>query len=271
MPLPMLPTDSVFLLAESRETPMHVGGLQLFKPPPDFAGTDALFRQLIADENVAPLFLQRPVRSLGTAGQWAWTADDQFDIEHHVRHNSLPRPGRVLELLALCSRLHGTLLDRKRPLWEFHLIEGLADGRFAIYFKIHHSLVDGVAAQRLLQNVLTPDPEARDLPAPWSVRPAGQRREATTRVGTSAGIPRGDGSRPALRAALQLAVEAAGLPAALTGTLTRGLREQSAPISFAAPKTMFNVPITGSRRFAAQSWPLERIRAIRGAAGVTVN
>src|SRR3954454_6255439 len=141
MLLPMPPTDSVFLTAESRETPMHVGGLQLFRPPDDFPGTRELFGRLVSGDDVAPLFRKRPRRSLSSAGQWAWVEDDQFDIEHHVRRNALPEPRRVLELLALCSRLHGTPLDRRRPLWEFHLIEGLADGRFAIYFKIHHALV----------------------------------------------------------------------------------------------------------------------------------
>lgn len=259
MLLPMPPTDSVFLTAETRQTPMHVGGLQLFRPAADFPGAPELFRQLIADRDVAPFFLQRPVRSLRTAGQWAWQADDQFDIEHHVRRNSLPEPGRVLDLLALCSRLHGTLLDRKRPLWEFHLIEGLADGRFAIYLKVHHALVDGVSAQRLLQNILSEDPDARDVPAPWANRP---------RKNTAARPPVG---RDTLRSALELAVEASGLPAALTATISRSLKEESAPVSFAAPRTMFNVPITGSRRFAAQSWPMERISAITSASQATVN
>lgn len=257
----MLPTDSVFLTAETRETPMHVGGLQLFKPPADFAGTSDLFRRLIAEPDVAPLFAKRPVRSLATAGQWAWQRDKEFDIEHHVRHNSLPKPGRVLELLALCSRLHSTLLDRKRPLWEFHLIEGLADGRFAIYFKMHHALVDGVSAQRLLQNILTRDPDVRDRPAPWAVPP---RR-------LNAAEHRPPVGPQALRSALDLATEAAGLPGALAATLSRAWKDQSAPVSFAAPRTMFNVPITGSRRFAAQSWPLERVAGINKATDSTVN
>ncbi|MFL6161786.1 MAG: WS/DGAT/MGAT family O-acyltransferase [Jatrophihabitantaceae bacterium] len=260
--LPMSLTDSVFLTAESRETPMHVGGLQLFRPPADFSGTRELFSQLISADEVAPLFKKRPRRSLGTAGQWAWAEDTEFDIEHHVRHNALPRPSRVLELLALCSRLHGTLLDRRRPLWEFHLIEGLADGRFAIYFKIHHALVDGVSAQRLLQRVLTKDPDARDLPAPWADRP----RPATART-----PPAPEVGLATLRGALNLAAEAAGLPAALRTTLRRSLRDLSSPVSFAAPRTMFNVPITGSRRFAAQSWPMQRFTGITRAAQVTVN
>src|SRR4051812_18390279 len=148
--LPMSLADSVFLTVESAQTPMHVGGLELFEPPADFSGPAELFQQLSSGADVAPLFRKRPHRSLGTAGQWAWEEDQQFDLRHHVRHNSLPQPGRVLELLALCSRLHGTLLDRERPLWELHFIEGLADGRFALYFKVHHALLDGVSAQRLL-------------------------------------------------------------------------------------------------------------------------
>jgi len=259
----MPPTDSVFLLAESRQTPMHVGGLQLFRPPADFPGTRELFQRLVSGTEVAPLFRKRPRRTVTSAGQWAWVDDTEFDIEHHVRHNALPAPSRVLELLSLCSRLHGTPLDRRRPLWEFHLIEGLVDGRFAIYFKIHHSLVDGVAAQRLLQSVLTDDPDARELPAPWTVQP---HRAAS----------RPDDEQPRdlwapLRGALKLATDAAGLPAALTSTLRRSLNEQSSPVSFGAPRTMFNVPITGARRFAAQSWPLARIRAVSGPAEATVN
>ena len=102
--------------------------------------------------------------------------DQQFDIEHHVRHSALPKPGRVRELLELCSRLHGTRLARERPLWEAHLIEGLRDGRVAIYTKIHHALVDGVSAMRLLQSVMSTDPDERDMPAAVGGPQAGQDR-----------------------------------------------------------------------------------------------
>ncbi len=255
----MLPTDSIFLSVESRQTPMHVGGLQLFQPSPDFGDVQSMFARLIRDDDVAPMFTKRATRSWRTAGQWAWEQDEQFDIEHHVRHNALPKPGRVLELLALCSRLHGTLLDRQRPLWELHVIEGLADGRFAVYFKIHHALVDGVSAQRLLQRILTPDPAVRNLPAPWATHPNSGGDGAPGRPTT------------VVREAIELTAEAAGLPSALLRTVNRGLREQSAPVSFSAPRSMFNVPITGSRRFAAQSWPLPRIKRIGESVGGTVN
>ena len=268
MLLPMSPTDSVFLSVESPQTPMHVGGLELFSPAADAPSAAEMFSRLSSGAgDVAPLFTKRPRRSLSTAGQWAWEEDQHFDLRHHVRHNSLPKPGRILELLALCSRLHSTLLDRQRPLWELHFIEGLADGRFAIYLKVHHALLDGVSAQRLLQRILTKDPKVRDLPPPWA------SRQDQARGAQSQPTPPTPEEVVAnlLRTARDVATDVAGLPSALVRTLNRGLQAQSAPISFAAPRSMFNVPISGSRRFAAQSWPLDRINRIRRGARCTVN
>jgi diacylglycerol O-acyltransferase len=272
MLLPMSPTDSVFLTIEARQRPMHVGGLHLYEPPPgaDSTYVHDLFEQMIAAKDIAALFRKRPARSITSVGQWGWEDDDQFDIEHHVRHNALPKPGRVLELLALCSRLHGTLLDRHRPLWEANVIEGLADGRFAIYFKIHHALLDGMSAQRLLQSVLSRDPDERDLPPPWAARLPGPRPAAELAPDAAEHTVL-DFPVNALREAIGMVADAAGIPAALARTVNRGLRDQSAPISFSAPRTIFNVPITGSRRFAAQSWPLDRIRRVGKASRTTLN
>src|SRR3982751_5274807 len=169
----MPPTDSMFLIPDSREQPMHVGSLQLFELP---EGADrSLIREtyetLLATTDIAPIFRRRPHRSWSTAGQWAWVDDDDIDLEHHVRHSALPEPGRVRELLALTSRLHGTLLDRQRPLWEMHVIEGLEGNRFAVYTKMHHAVMDGVSGLRLLQRTLSTSPDDRSTPAFWATRP----------------------------------------------------------------------------------------------------
>jgi diacylglycerol O-acyltransferase len=266
--LPMSPADSIFLMVESREHPMHVGGLQLFAPPDGADAEDVrrMFQQMVGADDVRPLFRRRARRSIATAGLWGWDEDGAFDIEHHVRHTALPRPGRVLELLALCSRLHGNLLDRHRPLWEVSVIEGLADGRYAIYFKIHHALVDGVSALRLVQSSLSEDPGERDMPPPWAARP---KPDDDPRDAPPHGLI--DDPAGALRSALSIAAEAAGLPGALVTTVNRGLHDQAAPLSFSAPKTMLNVPITGARRFAAQSWPIDRIRRVAKAGDATLN
>jgi diacylglycerol O-acyltransferase len=263
------PTSLGFLLAETRAQPMHVAGLQLFEKPED-AGDDfprQLFESALAVEEIAPLFRKRPALSIGSLGQWVWTDDKQFDIEHHVRHNALPQPGRVRELLELVSRLHGTRLARERPLWEAHIIEGLADGRVAMYTKLHHALVDGISAMKLMQSVLTTDPDKRGMPLPFDARATARTAKARESADSSlAAVP-----MSALRTAVGLTAEAAGLPAAFIKTLTKGIRNETSALSLHAPKTMFNVNITGSRRFAAQGWPLERIRAISKASGTTLN
>jgi diacylglycerol O-acyltransferase len=267
MPSLMPPQDSVFLLLESREHPMHVGGLELFVPPEGETALDvrARFEQAIKQatgpESVGTLFRKRPVRGASTLGQWAWTEDRAFDLEHHVRLSALPQPGRVLELLALVSRLHSTLLDRHRPLWEMHLIEGLEDGRFAVYFKVHHALIDGVSSLRLLARQLTTDPTDMHVPAPWAPR---ERRRRTPETGSSTLVRAGSTAR-------NVVAEAAGLPRALERTVRSAVTRQSGAMSLSAPRSMLNQPITGARRFAAQSWPLDRLRAVGRASGTTVN
>ena len=157
--------------------PMHVGGLQLFKKP-EGAGRNyvrEMYEPMRDVEEIAPLFLKRPHRSIKTGAQLVWVPDDQFDIEHHVRHSALPKPGRVRELLELCSRLHSTRLAWERPLWEAHVIEGLRDGRVAMYTKLHHALVDGVSAMRLVQSMLSTDPDQRGMQAMWAAGATGSR------------------------------------------------------------------------------------------------
>src|SRR6478752_2360572 len=212
------PTDSMFLIGESREHPMHVAGLQLFQPP-EGSGADFirdLHESIVKNDDFQPTFRKHPGRMLGGISNVAWAFDNDVDIDYHLRRSGLPRPGRIRELLELVSRLHGTLLDRHRPLWEASLVEGLDDGRFAIYTKIHHSLLDGVSAQRLTVRSMTPDPDDREIRVPWTLGPKRRSKGAGE-------------SRSALQS------------------------------------------ITGARRVAAQSWPLARIRAIKSAAGVTVN
>jgi diacylglycerol O-acyltransferase len=266
----MDPTSTGFMFAENRSMPMHVGGLQLFRKP-EGAGRSYvkdMYDDMLTHERPAPLFAKRPYRSVSTAGQWFWGQDDQFDLEYHVRHSALPKPGRIRELLELCGRLHGTRLARERPLWEIHVIEGLRDGRVAMYSKMHHALIDGVSSMRLTQSVLSPDPDRRGMVPTWSVENADRgthERHPDEADDAAFGLP------GALRAALAVSADAAGLPGALIKTLSRGIRNETSALSLYAPRTIINKRITGSRRFAAEDWPLERLRAIGKASGTTLN
>ncbi|TJZ77898.1 wax ester/triacylglycerol synthase family O-acyltransferase [Rhodococcus oryzae] len=273
MLLPMAPTDSMFLLGESRDHPMHVGGLALFAPPDggDARDVRALLDSSLGRGDVAPLLRKRARRSVTSLGQWGWESDVEVDLGHHVRHDALPRPGGITELLELVSRLHAVLLDRSRPLWEMHLIEGLADGRFAVYTKIHHALADGVSAMKLLRRGLSADPARREMPAPWE--PLVRERSALRHVSDQpAGGPGPRGvPATALRVARGALGELGGLVPALVGTVDRALRGRGGSLSLAAPGSMLNVPIGGARRFAVRSWPIERLRLVAKHAEATIN
>jgi diacylglycerol O-acyltransferase len=257
----MLPTDSMFLLAESREHPMHVGGLQLFELP-DGAGPDVVTEliETFRAGNVSPAFRKRPTEPVSSVGNAWWSYDETIDFDHHIRHSAVPQPGRIRELLQLTSRWHGALLDRHRPLWEAHVVEGLADGRIAVYTKIHHSLVDGVAAIRLMKRSLSEDPEARDCVPPWAVPP----RES------SGGGVGGFDPMGFLRGLGTVAGEAAGMLPASAKIVSQIMRDGDITLP-SAPKTILNGRVGGARRFAAQSWEIERIRRVAKSSATTLN
>lgn len=265
MLLPMPVTDALFLLAESREHPTHVGGLQLFRAPQDAppGHLAEAYRDFLSCTEISRTMSRRPDRSPLTLGQWAWEQDPDIELDYHVRLSALPSPGRVRELLELVSRLHGSLLDRHRPLWEFHLIEGLDEGRFATYVKVHHALMDGVSAVRMFSSGLTTDPALPALP-PWApARHSGDSPASSS----SPSIP-GLGS---VRAIVRGVKELAAAPPALGKALFGMVRDNGATGPFVAPRSMFNVPIGGARRFAGQSWSFTRIRAVAKAGEATIN
>ena len=253
------PVDSMFLLGESREHPMHVAGLQLFEPPKG-AGRDfirELYQDLLTNDDLSPTFRKHPAELFGGIANLTWAFDTDLDLEYHLRRSALPSPGRVRELLELTSRLHGSLLDRHRPLWESHLVEGLNDGRFAVYTKIHHALVDGVSAMRMMRRALSSDADDREARAMW----------ATNGRGSGKG-KKGPSQLEQLRGIVE---SVAGLGPSALHLINKGLLQQQLTLPVGAPRTIFNVPIGGARRCAAQSWPIERVMRIKQAAGVTLN
>jgi WS/DGAT/MGAT family acyltransferase len=246
---------------------MHVASLLLFDKPAD-AGPDYvndLYHRLLKFDDLRPLFRKRPKAPVNSVGTLWWTQDDDVDLEYHVRLSSLPAPGRVRELLELVSRLQGYLLDRHRPLWEFHLIEGLQGNRFAMYVKMHHSLVDGVGGVRLIANTLSTDPDEEHPPF-WAVQRSGEAEPA--REPRPSGLAAGLEAAKAVTSAVR---DLAGGTPTMATMAVEALRGQAGQLSFPAPKTMFNGPITGARRFAAQSWDVDQLRKARSATGATMN
>ena len=256
------PTDSAFLWMETRNQPMHVAGLNLYTPPkgagPEFVSE--LLQAWHEHLRALPPFNQRPVLRMGL---WYWEEDPEFELDYHVRHLALPRPGRIRELLAMVSRLHTNLMDRSRPLWEAYVIEGLPGGRFATYIKIHHALIDGVSGARIMAEGLARTAKEQKPPL-WAQsysRQSGARRKAkpvglleqiTTLIDTGRDL-------------------APGVVSGLWDMLRSTPEESASALPFSAPPSLFNVEISGSRRFAAQSYALSRLKRIGAAAGATIN
>lgn len=245
----LTPPDAMaFLLMESDGRPMHMGGLQVFTPP-EGAGQDFVrhaYTAMRACVDVAPMFAGHPATVRGRPFVMRWVYDDEVDLDYHVTYTSLPAPGGNSELFSLISRLHGERLDRRRPLWQVHVIDGLDDGRFAIFTKAHHALFDGVSFLSLLRRSLSTDPEKGRLQVLWSQRPKAMARS----------------DHPL--------VPSASWKETVT-LIRRALRERELFPVFRAPRTFLNVRSEVPWVCAIRPWPIKRIQDIADAAGVTIN
>ncbi len=256
------PTDSAFLWMETRNQPMHVAGLNIYTPPkgagPNYI-TDLLAQWGEHLRAVTPFNL-RPVLRLGL---WHWEEDKEFELDYHLRHLALPQPGRIRELLSMVSRLHGNLMDRNRPLWEVYVIEGLPGGRFATYSKIHHALVDGVSGARMMAEGLSRTAREQKPPLWAQAQP---KKSGAKRASQSLGLVQQFTN--AARAGLDILP---GIGGGLWDLVRAPDAGSASALPFQAPPTPFNVEISGSRRFASQSYSLARFKRLGVATGATVN
>lgn len=264
--------DDTFLRLESRRQPLHIGVLMLFEPP-EGAGRD--FAKKIAERlrecaTITPPFNQRLVRRNGIH---YWTEDSELDLDHHFVHLSLPEPGRIRELLAMVSRVHSSHLDRAFPLWRAYLIEGIEDGRIALYIKIHHSMTDGVSGIQMLASALSKDMEtSKTMPPPWAT---GIQK---SKFGQPLPVPTPHmGSLSALRSMARGGIKSSVRSIQAVGReLYKSFQDfRSHNPDFAlggqAPRSIFNTKVSASRRFAAQSYSLPRIKAVAKAIDATTN
>ncbi|MEM6575404.1 MAG: wax ester/triacylglycerol synthase family O-acyltransferase [Pseudomonadota bacterium] len=257
--------DLAFLGLETQKTPVNVASLQIFEPPADYAGH--FVRDLLANLQTLPPGPPFNLRLSSTSVLTApsWVEDDHFDLNYHVRHSALPQPGSMADLLSLVSRLHSRVMDRERPLWEFHIIEGLEGGRFAIYMKMHHAAIDGMGGIALLEACLSTEPDA-PLKAPWAglATKSRGRRSSGSLLGLPARL------RRRLLGQAQMGIDLGKLLVG-HGMKAVGLQPDDSPAPFTAPKTIFNVPVSGARKFGATSMPLHELKALGKATGATVN
>ena len=257
------PPDAVaFLLLESAERPMHAGYLQLFRPPED-SGPEFVretYESMRACTDVAPMFVAHPAMIRGKTRALCWTYDGEFDIDDHLRYLSLPPPGGHRELSELMSRINSRALDRRKPLWEVHVIDGLNDGRLAVFTKIHHALFDGASFFRLVQRSLSTERHSDQVGVLWSQRPEVRPEEQSAEA---PGTP--------WRESLGKAMQSLGELGPLASVVGKALRERELFPILRAPRTVFNDTGDVPWHCLAPSWSIRRIENVQVATGATVN
>lgn len=258
---PMRPFDLAFLFAETHAQPQHVGALLIFDAPPataGFAPADlvAAYRAAAAAEPFGRL------AKLPRVGAPHWAECAALDMAYHVQHLGVPAPGGVAQLVELVQELHSATLDRGQPLFRVWVIEGLADGGFALYAKMHHALVDGISALMRIVASLSADPEAAAGAPFFAAMPQAKAAKAARAF---------DLKRTA-QAIAEQARSVGDLSIATIGKLVAAVAGTHATNTpFAAPATPINQPIRNGRALALASLPLAALRDIGQAAGGTIN
>lgn len=261
----MTTLDAGFFFAEHASVPMHLGALALFEgPPPSYQDLVRLYaarlsrvpryRQVV---RTAPLHMVRPV----------WTDDEHFEIGHHVRHAAVPKPGQARQLHRLAGEIYARPLDRGRPLWEAWLLDGVGADRWAILFKVHHCMADGIGGVDLLAEIFDLEPDAGQPAQPprWHPQPepslagalvSGLSDAFTLPLRVLLGMPR------LVRQRLPAAGDLAEFARGLTGSVQR-LMVPSA--------SCLNGPIGPGRRWAWTTAGLNMVRQIRAEYGGSIN
>jgi diacylglycerol O-acyltransferase / wax synthase len=250
-------------------SPMHVGAVLILSPPAD-AGpdyVDKLYREaLVGNDSIDPRLRRYPHRGLDTGGMWVWRDMNTVDLSRHCQRRTAS--GGLDVFWRLIGELDAERLDRSRPMWMSYLIDGLDDGRFAFYVKVHHTVIDGVAGFHMIADALSTDPKCRSMPPFFA-----DCRHGSAPPPTSTGL---------LHRAVAPARSLVGATASSVGLIDRAIAGELSTVidslvghttvlPFGAPYTRFNGRLGPERAVCAGSWAKSRIRAVQRAAGVTGN
>lgn len=270
--------DATFLYLETPETPMHVGSLNLYELPPGFKGS---FHKAVRDHiarrmHLAPIFSRRLAFMPFDLGHPVWVEADTVDLDFHIRKV----PGGTLTVRqaeAMAAKLHGQLIDRQHPLWEFHVFDRIEppagfrpEGRLVgFYSKIHHAALDGQGGTVLANAILDLSPAPREVPAPDASRPG--RTGGKLKIGEMIGAVFSNSLAQYAKLAKSLPVAASTVGGAVVRQSVGSAKGGGKLPVQLAPKTIFNVGITQQRSFATASVPFAACRAVAKVVGGSFN
>lgn len=263
--------DHTFLMFEGEHTHMHVAATLIFDAKPLARPQGGIDVERIRDYTASRLHLipryRQRLAYTPLDRHPIWVDDDHFNIDYHVRHTCLPRPGNERQLKRLAGRIMSQQLDRSKPLWEIWVVEGLENNRFALVTKTHHCMIDGIAAVDLLAVLMQSEPHDRiDEAPPFIPRPLPSRlgllRDEVKRV-THAPFELARGLQRALEEPEELRSKLEDRVRSLADTLGVGMK--------GIHETPLNQPIGPHRRFDWVAMDLVDVRSVKNRLGGTVN
>ena len=263
--------DSAFLYLETPATPMHVASLHLFDLPPGYRGDfhARIKRELARRLHLVPIFQRKlapmPLQFAGPV----WIHDEDVDLDYHVQRVTLPSPGTLAQFEDCAGRLHSELMDRSRPLWRVHVIDGLQSGQVGYYMKAHHAALDGQAAVLLARAMydLTPRPRAVRRPQDTG---AGHSEHPGMAELAAAALRHDAGQYVKLVRHLPDVVRTLAGMFGASGSGDAGKGQVGQDFAF-GPRTSLNVPITSERGFSGLSLPLDVLKQLAAVHNVKLN
>jgi len=264
-------TDASFLHFETPETPMHVGSLMLFELPEGYDGDyyEDVKALLAKRMHLCTIFHRKLAPMPFELADPVWIDDDDVDLDYHVRSVTVRKPGTMAELEVLISRLHSSLLDRSRPLWEVYVINGLENGQIGYYTKAHHSGIDGKAGVELAKVLYDPTPEVRDVRPPRPPRGGSQYQLGVAEL-LQAAISNSAAQYTKLGKMLPQAIKALSAAGSILAAPSGAPGKRALNLGL-APKSIFNTSITNQRSYSTLSLPLADLKSLGKQAGGTVN
>jgi len=265
--------DASFLYLETPEQPMHVSSLCVYEVP------DALkrnFAQAVTEHlkkrlHLAPIFTNVLAYAPYSLGHPHWEHADELDFDYHIRVVQLPKPGTMRQLEAAVAKVHGELMDRSRPLWQFTLFTGLKSGEVGLYGKVHHAALDGKGGTVLANSILDLSATPREVPPPPEQRAAAEKpAKPDTKIGDMIGAVFSNSLAQYAKIVKSIPSVAGAVIEAAAPVLKKSVAEREAPFQF-APRTPFNVNISTKRNFATATLSFAEVRSAARVLGGSVN
>jgi diacylglycerol O-acyltransferase len=265
--------DATFLHLETPEMPMHVGSLNVLDLPKGYKGDfyeDA--KQFMASRiHLADVFTRKLALMPFDMSNPVWVDDDDIDLDYHVRHITLPKPGTNRQLQQYVARLHSTLIDRSRPMWEFFIIDGLQSGQVALYTKVHHAGIDGQAGVEVGKAIFDLEATGRVVKPPRSRPRSSGYQLGMAELATAALRNTAQQYVKLFKMAPAIARAIGGLAKPDEKAAEKDAAAAPKKFNLFAPRTSLNVSITNQRTFAGRTISLAETKFIAKHFGVSLN